>query len=54
MLSFIPLHLSALERSPPLLEWIKSWAGPSVEALAPEDWFERDMTFEVGQPNAVN
>jgi hypothetical protein len=23
MLSFIPLHLSALERSPPLLEWIK-------------------------------
>lgn len=25
MLTFVPLHLSAVERSPPLKEWIDSW-----------------------------
>ena len=40
---FIPLHLNALERHPPLLHWIKSWIPPeeNLIVLTPEDWFER-------------
>lgn len=37
----IPFDKSALERSPLLLEWIKSWAGKNVESLTPEDWYIR-------------
>ena len=45
-MSFIPLHVSALEREPALREWISSWAGAgreenSVEFLEPVDWFVR-------------
>ena len=43
MLTYVPLHLSALERSPRLLSWIKSWIeipeAPPLEVLKPEDWF---------------
>ena len=41
MLSFIPLHLSALQRSETMKEWIQSWLGTHSEFLKPADWFER-------------
>ena len=44
MLSFVPLHKSAVERQPSLSNWIESWSsslGNEVEFLSPEDWFER-------------
>jgi hypothetical protein len=40
ILSFIPLHLSAIERSPTLVEWLKTWVGQKLEMLTPKDWFE--------------
>ena len=36
--SFIPLHKSALERSPSLLEWTKTWGGDSLTLLSPNEW----------------
>jgi hypothetical protein len=41
MLQFIPLHLSALEQSPQLKEWLLSWLGSDLEFLTPTDWFTR-------------
>jgi hypothetical protein len=45
MLKHVPLHLDALERFPPLRDWIGSWASnpasESIEYLSPADWFER-------------
>jgi hypothetical protein len=41
MLSFIPLHLSAIERSPSLKDWVSSWLGEGTEFLTPEQWFSR-------------
>ena len=46
MLSFIPLHVSALEREPVLRKWILTWAGAgrdgnTLKFLGPEDWFVR-------------
>jgi len=50
MLSFIPLHLSAVERSPGVKDWIKTWfpKGTEVEFLEPEDWFERGHDLKEG------
>jgi hypothetical protein len=41
MLSFIPLHLSAAERSPQLLTWCQSWLPASLTLLplSPNTWF---------------
>jgi hypothetical protein len=40
MLSFVPLHLSALERSALLKPWVESWwPDSSLEWLSPNDWF---------------
>eukprot|EP00956_Cyclotella_meneghiniana_P022038 scaffold40988_cov46-Cyclotella_meneghiniana.AAC.2 len=40
MLSFIDLHKTAVERSPDLLPWIRSWCGDtSITPLTPEEWF---------------
>jgi hypothetical protein len=41
MLSFVPLNLSALDRSEHLLPWIQSWSQDerSLEVLRPEDWY---------------
>ncbi len=40
MLSFVPIHLDAISRTPPLLAWIQSWApDPTVTPLSPEEWF---------------
>ena len=49
VLSFVPLHLSASERCPKLLEWIKTWFNADHEVLTPEGWFttghEGDSSF---------
>ncbi len=40
MLSCIPLHLSAIARTPRLLTWLCSWLpDPAIEPLSPEEWF---------------
>jgi hypothetical protein len=40
MLSFVPLHLSALDRMPSLLPWIRTWCPDStITPLTPEEWF---------------
>jgi hypothetical protein len=40
MVSFIPIHKSATERSDGLLPWIRSWCGQSSIALSEADWFD--------------
>jgi hypothetical protein len=47
-LSFIPLHLSALERTPDLKKWISSWVGPKTEFLTPNEWFTRGHDHDGG------
>jgi hypothetical protein len=41
MLSFVPFHLSAIQRSESVEAWLRSWLGESMEVLSPEGWFER-------------
>jgi hypothetical protein len=40
MESFIPIHLTASQRSPTLEGWIHSWTGDSAIMLDEEGWFE--------------
>ena len=40
MLSFIPIHLTAFERSPLLETWVRSWSASEALSLSPDDWFE--------------
>jgi len=36
----VPLHLSPLQQSPTLLQWLRTWIPfCSIEPLAPEEWF---------------
>ena len=56
MLSYIPLHLNALERSPELKQWIVSWLlpndrGEEITFLNYEGWFERGHDIIGGKPN---
>jgi hypothetical protein len=45
MLSFIPLHLSAADRHPPLAAWIQSWYSDDPYSwLQPFDWFNSGHT----------
>ena len=49
MLSFVPLHRSAVDRHPPLAPWIHSWSralGPDPEFLEATGWFERGHDVE--------
>ena len=39
MSAFIPIHKSAVERSPEFLKWIKLWSGEDSVLLGPIDWF---------------
>jgi len=40
ILQFVPLHLSALQRSPPVLSWVGAWSSDSsLQPLSPEGWF---------------
>jgi hypothetical protein len=41
MLCFIPFHLFAVQRSPKVEPWIRSWLREESELLQPEGWFER-------------
>jgi hypothetical protein len=41
MMLFILFHQSAVERSPPIKEWLISWLGKGAQFLEPKDWFER-------------
>ena len=38
---FVPLKTTALELSPPLLNWLESWWETPITVLIPEDWFKR-------------
>jgi hypothetical protein len=38
MLSFVPLHLSAFDRSEELLSWLLSWTGNNTVVLGESDW----------------
>lgn len=40
MLSFVPIHQSALERSPMVLAWLYDWLPGSPKILQPIDWFQ--------------
>jgi hypothetical protein len=57
MLTYVPLHLPALERSPKLLAWIRSWIeieeGLKLEVLKPEDWFCRGHDLDKGKVSHV-
>jgi hypothetical protein len=46
MLSYVPLGKTALERTPSLLDWIRSWAGDQLELLSPKDWFVRGQGLD--------
>ena len=39
MNDFIPIHLSATDRSPVLADWIKGWCGSEAMFLSPMQWF---------------
>ena len=53
MITFVPLHLSALERSPDLLDWIRSWVpAKDLEVLTYEDWFLRGHGVQGGAKNS--
>jgi len=52
MLSYIPLHLSALHRSAGIKEWIREWVGSTqIQPLEPSDWFNRGHSLEGGTRN---
>ena len=57
MLSFVPLHKSASDRSEALVDWITSWMTPalhkneSIEFLSVEDWFWRAHDISGGHIN---
>ena len=41
MLNFVPLHLTAIDRSTSLLKWLKSWSpNKTLRLLRPEDWYD--------------
>ena len=46
MLSFVELHRSPIQRSPHILQWVKSWwprkQCGDLNLLSPEDWFLHD------------
>ena len=54
MLSFVPIHLTAFERSPKLKDWLLSFVGNKTEFLTPEQWFTRghDLCEEKWEVNS--
>jgi len=53
MLHFVPLHLSAVERSSSVLPWISSWLpdGCTLVPLLPVDWFFKGHSLTGGNVN---
>eukprot|EP00980_Cylindrotheca_fusiformis_P021721 scaffold8546_cov73-Cylindrotheca_fusiformis.AAC.4 len=41
MKNFVPLHLSAFDRTPHLEPWVRSWVGKNAVFLTPDDWYLR-------------
>jgi hypothetical protein len=41
MIDFVPIHLTAFERSASLMPWLDLFIGDSAEILEPKDWFRR-------------
>lgn len=42
MLQYVPLHLTALDRQPSILDWLKEWKpGGSVTVLNTDQWFDQ-------------
>ena len=48
MLDFIPLDVSALDRTELLKPWLYSWMGKDLEFLCPSDWFRRGHDHKGG------
>ena len=46
MLSFVPIHLSELDRSDNLKPWLESFAGTNTEFLSPEQWLTRGHNLD--------
>jgi len=49
MLDFIPLHLSAIERTLELEPWLRLWLGKDVEFLDAAGWFSRGHDHQGGE-----
>ena len=49
MLDFVPIHMTALERSATLKPWLESFLSKEVEWLSPKDWFTRGHDIEDGK-----
>lgn len=53
MLEFVELGSSAVDRHPPLLDWIRGWASnPLLSPLTPEEWFVEAHGICGGELNA--
>ena len=50
-MSFIPLHLSAIKRSPTLKPWLLTWLPKETVFLSPQDWFIRGHDITGGTKN---
>ena len=46
MVAHIPIHISAVERSPNLVPWIRSWCGKDATLLDESGWFESGHSIE--------
>jgi hypothetical protein len=55
MLSFVDLSCTAIDRHPPLLEWVQSWTElPKLEALTPEGWYKEGHGITRGKLDGHN
>lgn len=53
MLDFVDLAKTAIERYPPLLDWIRSWSDiPTLSPHTPEEWFVEGHGINGGEINA--
>jgi hypothetical protein len=52
MLDFIPLDVSALDRTELLRPWLESWMGDGLEFLSPSGWFTRGHDHKGGTYDA--
>jgi hypothetical protein len=49
MLEFVPIHISALDRTPKLKPWLDSFIDESAEYLTPEGWYTRGHDLNESQ-----
>jgi hypothetical protein len=53
MLSYIPLHLSAVDRHESMRTWLLSWIGSEMEILTPEGWYGRGHDHDGGEKDQM-